>query len=158
MSEENFLEKLIDDFMGGCQEDLFVLEQPFRDFVLSKFLLEAPKISLFFSLYPLDRKTFGIGVNMFLENYDTGEPISYEDIEILNPENVPDKYKVDLFFERVQDAIFHDFYNVAKDGFKGLELPKDIADAFLQTNGAKYEHVETKVYWNNKEYISGFLY
>ena len=61
MSEENFLEKLIDDFMGGCQEDLFVLEQPFRDFVLSKFLLEAPKISLFLVYILLTEKHLVLG-------------------------------------------------------------------------------------------------
>ena len=149
--EDNKLEKLIENFMEECQEDLFVLEEPFRDHVLSKFTPEAPKISLGFGLYVVDTNTFGISVNMFLDDYDTGEPISYKDIEILNPENVLDKNKVDLFFERVQDAIYDDFYNVAENGFKGLKLPKDIADAFLNSNEAKYEYVETKVYWNDDE-------
>ena len=48
MSENNELEKLIENFMDECQEDLFALEQPFRDVVLSKFTPEAPKISLGF--------------------------------------------------------------------------------------------------------------
>ena len=140
--------------MYKCQEDLFALEQPFRDAVLSKFTPEAPKISLGFGLYPIDTNTFGISVNMFLEDYDTDEPISYEDIEILNPENVPEENKVNLFFERVQDATYDDFSNVAKHGFKGLKLPKEIAAAFLNSKDAKYEYVETKVYWNDEEYTS----
>ena len=154
MPEDNELEKLIENFMGECQEDLFALEQPFRDAVLSKFTPEAPKISLGFGLYPIDTNTFGISVNMFLEDYDTDEPISYEDIEILNPENVPEENKVNLFFERVQDATYDDFSNVAKHGFKGLKLPKEIAGAFLNSKDAKYEYVETKVYWNDEEYTS----
>jgi len=152
MSENDELENLIENFMDECQEDLFVLEQPFRDAVLSKFTPEAPKISLGFGLYPVDTNTFGISVNMFLEDYDTDEPISYEDIEILNPENVLEENKVNLFFERVQDAIYNDFSNVAKHGFKGLKLPKEIADAFLHPNEAKYKCVETKLYWNDKEF------
>ena len=154
MSENNELEKLIENFMDECQEDLFALEQPFRDAVLSKFTPEAPKISLGFGLYPIDTNTFGISVNMFLEDYDTDEPISYEDIEILNPENVPEENKVNLFFERVQDATYDDFSNVAKYGFNGLKLPKEIADAFLNSKDAKYEYVETKLYWNDEEYTS----
>ena len=154
MSEDNELEKLIENFMDKCQEDLFALEQPFRDTVLSKFTPEAPKISLGFGLYPIDTNTFGISVNMFLEDYDTDEPISYEDIEILNPENVPEENKVNLFFERVHDATYDDFSNVAKHGFKGLKLPKEIAAAFLNSKDAKYEYVETKVYWNDEEYTS----
>lgn len=54
----------------------------------------------------------------------------------------------------MQDAIYNDFSNVAKYGFKGLKLPKDIADAFLHSKDAKYEYVETKVYWNDEEYTS----
>ena len=149
--EDNQLEQLIENFMDECQEDLFLLEQPFRDHVLSKFTPEAPKISLGFGLYPLGSNTFGVSVNMFLNDYDTDEPISYKDIEILNPENVSDENKVDVFFERVQDATYDDFYNVAENGFKGLKLPKDIADAFVNSNEAKYEYVETKVYWNDDE-------
>ena len=91
---------------------------------------------------------------MFLEDYDTDEPISYESIEILNPENVPEENKVKKFFQKVQDAIYDDFSNVAKYGFKGLKLPKDIADAFLHSKDAKYEYVEKKVYWNDEEYTS----
>ena len=154
MSENDRLEKLIENFMDECQEDLFALEQPFRDAILSKFTPEAPKISLGFSIYPLDSNTFGNSVNMFLEDYDTDEPISYEDIEILNPENVPDQNKVNLFFERGQDAIYEDFYNIAKHGFKGLKLPKDIANAFINSRDSKYGYIETKVYWNDEEYIS----
>ena len=67
MSENNELEKLIENFMDECQEDLFALEQPFRDIVLSKFTPEAPKISLSFGLYPANSNTFGISVNMFLD-------------------------------------------------------------------------------------------
>ena len=154
MSENNELEKLIENFMDECQEDLFALEQPFRDAVLSKFTPEAPKISLGFGLYPVDSHTFGISVNMFLEDYDTDEPISYKDIEILNPENVSEENKVKKFFQKVKDAIYDDFSNVAKYGFKGLKLPKDIADAFLHSKDAKYECLETKVYWNDEEYTS----
>ena len=154
MSSSDKLEKLIENFMDECQEDLFALEQPFRDVVLSKFTPEAPKISLGFGLYPAYSNTFGISVNMFLEDYDTDEPISYESIEILNPENVPEENKVKNFFQKVQDAIYNDFSNVAKYGFKGLKLPKDIADAFLHSKDAKYEYVETKVYWNDEEYTS----
>ena len=154
MSQKEVLKKVIEDFINESQEDLFVLEQPFRENVLSKFTPEAPKISLGFGLYPIDTNTFGISVNMFLEDYDTDEPISYEDIEILNPENVPEENRVNLFFERVQDATYDDFSNVAKHGFKGLKLPKEIAGAFLNTKDAKYEYVETKVYWNDEEYTS----
>ena len=154
MSSSDKLEKLIENFMDECQEDLFALEQPFRDVVLSKFTPEAPKISLGFGLYPANSNTFGISVNMFLEDYDTDEPISYESIEILNPENVSEENKVKKFFQKVKDAIYDDFSNVAKYGFKGLKLPKDIADAFLHSKDAKYEYVETKVYWNDEEYTS----
>ncbi len=154
MSENDRLEKLIENFMDECQEDLFALEQPFRDAILSKFTPEAPKISLGFSIYPLDSNTFGNSVNMFLEDYDTDEPISYEDIEIPNPENVPDQNKVNLFFERGQDAIYEDFYNIAKHGFKGLKIPKDIANAFINSRDSKYGYIETKFYWNDEEYIS----
>ena len=154
MSQKEVLKKVIEDFMNESQEDLFALEQPFRDAVLSKFTPEAPKISLGFGLYPIDTNTFGISVNMFLEDYDTDEPISYEDIEILNPENVPEENKVNLFFERVQDATYDDFSSIAKHGFKGLKLPKEIAGTFLNSKDAKYEYVETKVYWNDEEYTS----
>ena len=152
MSSSDKLEKLIEYFMDECQEDLFALEQPFRDVVLSKFTPEAPKISLGFGFYPANSNTFGISVNMFLEDYDTDEPISYESIEILNPENVAEENKVKQFFQKVKDAIYDDFSNVAKYGFKGLKLPKDIADAFLHPNEAKYKCVETKLYWNDKEF------
>ncbi len=37
MSENDELEKLIENFMDECQEDLFALEQPFREAVLSRF-------------------------------------------------------------------------------------------------------------------------
>ena len=84
--------------MNESQEDLFVLEQPFRENVLLKFTPEAPKISLGFSLYAIESKTFGISVNMFLEDYDTDEPISYENIKIFNPQNVAEENKVDVFF------------------------------------------------------------
>ena len=43
--------------------------------------------------------TFGVSVNMFINDYDTDEPISYKDIEILNPENVSDESKVDVFLK-----------------------------------------------------------
>ena len=154
MSQKEVLKKVIEDFMNESQEDLFVLEQPFRENVLSKFTPEAPKISLGFGLYPVCSDTFGISINMFLEDYDTDEPISYEDIEILNPKKVPEENKVNLFFERVQDATYDDFSNVAKYGFNGLKLPKEIADAFLHSKDAKYKYVETKVYWNDEEYTS----
>jgi len=44
---------------------------------------------------------FLFSVNMFLNDYDTDEPISYKDIEILNPENVSDENKVDVFFYKI---------------------------------------------------------
>ena len=152
MSQKEVLEKVIEDFMNESQEDLFVLEQPFRENVLLKFTPEAPKISLGFSLYAIESKTFGISVNMFLEDYDTDEPISYENIEIFNPQNVAEENKVDVFFRSVQDAIYNDFSFVAKHSFKGLILPKEISNAFLHPNEAKYKCVETKLYWNDKEF------
>ena len=145
MSENDELEKLIENFMDEFQKNLFALEQPFREAILSKLTPKAPKISLGSGLYPLDSNTFGISVNLLLEDYYTDERISYEDIEILNSENVPEENKVNLFFERVQDASYYDFSNVSKHGFKGLKFPKEIADTFLYSKNAKYEYIEMKV-------------
>ena len=50
--------------------------------------------------------------------------------------------------------IYEDFYNIAKHGFKGLKLPKDISNAFINSRDSKYGYIETKVYWNDEEYIS----
>ena len=152
MTKTNKLETLIETFLEECQEDLFTLEDPFRDHILSKFTPESSKISVGFGLFAVDENSFGISVNMFLEDFDTDEPISYEDINLLNPENVPDENKVSLFFERVADAAYSDFCNIASNGFKGLKLPKDIADAILIKDDSKYEFIETKVYWNDVEY------
>ena len=52
----------------------------------------------------------------------------------------------------MQDAIYNDFSFVAKHSFKGLILPKEISNAFLHPNKAKYKCVETKLYWNDKEF------
>lgn len=153
MSKIESLENLIAEFNEVHQENLFALEQPFRDFVLAKFTPEAPKISLFFSLYAVDENSFGIRANLNLENYETGDQINFNDIEILNPEGVEEQYKMDTFFERIQDAITDDFIHVARTGFKGLELPQILADAFLQNENSKYEYVGATVYWNEQQYL-----
>lgn len=155
LAEMTSLEDFLDEFMEENQENFYPFEDLVRETHLAKWTPRASEIGLGFGFHAEDENTIYVSINMSLEDFDTGEPISYEDIEILNPEEAEEEVLMDLFFERMEDAISEEFYNIAENGWKSLEFPKEIADAILMTDDAKYEYYGTRIYWNDEQYTFG---
>lgn len=155
VAEMTSLEDFLDEFMEENQENFYPFEDLVRETHLAKWTSRASEIGLGFGFHAEDENTIYVSINMSLEDFDTGEPISYEDIKILNPEEAEEEVLMDLFFERMEDAISEEFYNIAENGWKSLEFPKEIADAILMTDDAKYEYYGTRIYWNDEQYKFG---
>ena len=79
------LEETIDDNNWKFEEIFIEIEEELRDNYLSKITKRHKEITMGIFLRALNKKQFCIDINLFLEDYDSGEPITMSDAGIDNP-------------------------------------------------------------------------
>ena len=96
------LEEKIDDNNWKFEEIFTEIEEELRDNCLSEITDRHKEISMGIFLRALNKKQFCIDINLFLEDYDSGEPITVSDAGINNPYEFEDLCDaVYLWFEAV---------------------------------------------------------
>ena len=135
------LEETIDDNNWKFEEIFIEIEEELRDNCLSEITERHKEISMGIFLRALNKKQFCIDINLFLEDYDSGEPIRMSDAGIGNP------YE----FENLCDAVYLCFEDWAKNGADHGDFifDQDIANALIFED-SKFEFYGSYVHWNQE--------
>ena len=139
------LEKIQEDF-----EEIFIeLEEPWRENFFSRYMEDASVISLGIGLFERNEREFGISVHIFLEDWDTGEPISIEDAGLTK--EAGEGSAIAEVMERLPKVAFSDVQNIVENAEKRdpLEFPKEIAAVF-RGEASPFKYCGCKLYWNDE--------
>ena len=135
------LEEKIDDNNWKFEEIFTEIEEELRDNCLSEITERYKDIGMGIFLRALNKKQFCIDINLFLEDYDSGEPITVSDAGINNP------YE----FEDLCDAVYLWFEEWARNGADQGDFifDQDIANALIFED-SEFEFCGSYVNWNEE--------
>lgn len=135
------LEEVINEIQEQYEDAFVELESPWRENILPNYCEDAPKVSFGIGLFAESNSEFGISIHMYLENWDTGDPVAFDDA-------VGDK---EGLMDDLMDVAFTDIAALANrgNGSSSSKFPHDIIGTL---NGAEspYEFWGYKIYWNDE--------
>ena len=135
------LEEKIDDNNWKFEEIFIEIEEELRDNCLSEITERYKDIFMGIFLRALNKKQFCIDINLFLEDYDSGDLITLSDAGINNP------YE----FEGLCDAVYLWFEEWARNGADQghFIFDQDIANALIFED-SEFEFYGSYVNWNEE--------
>lgn len=139
------LEKIQEDF-----EDTFIeLEEPWRENFFSQYMEDASAMSLGIGLFEANEREFGISVHMFLEDWDTSEPISIETAGFTG--EAGGGSAIAEVMERLPKVAFSDVQSIAENAEKRdpPAFPEEIAAVF-RGEASPFKYCGCKLYWNDE--------
>ena len=143
------LSQLLEKIQEDCEEIFIELEEPWRENFFSRYMEDASVMSLGIGFFEANEREFGISVHMFLEDWDTSEPIGIEDAGL--SKEAGEGSAIAEVMERLPKVAFSDVQNIVGNAEKRdpLEFPKEIAAVF-RGEASPFKYCGCKLYWNDE--------